>query len=75
MCQEGEGHACLKIRCRLEDPTVFAVLKQLKQMKVIHFDGMLLQYPQHKDAAITLVDGNFMPGADMDTFRPELTLK
>merc|ERR1712227_899350 len=60
VCKKGEEMNCLRIRCKLEDATVFSVLKQLKQAKVVHFEHLLLQWPQHKDARITLLKPDFV---------------
>ena len=58
------GH---RIRCKLEDPTVFSMLKQLKQRKVVGFPGMILEYPRHK------VRSSLLRAASVSS-TPELTL-
>eukprot|EP00462_Mataza_sp_D1_P002259 CAMPEP_0175104200 /NCGR_PEP_ID=MMETSP0086_2-20121207/9568_1 /TAXON_ID=136419 /ORGANISM="Unknown Unknown, Strain D1" /LENGTH=89 /DNA_ID=CAMNT_0016379511 /DNA_START=15 /DNA_END=284 /DNA_ORIENTATION=+ len=47
LVQVGEEHHC---------DTVGAMLKILKNKKVIKYDQMFLMYPMHKDEIITLAD-------------------
>ena len=43
--------------------TVGAMLKILKNRKVITFEGQFLMYPMHKDAEITLLNPDYDPEA------------
>ena len=53
--EEGEKHHC---------DTLGAMLKSLKNKKVIEFNQMFLMYPMHKDEIVTLVRENFDPFND-----------
>eukprot|EP00041_Stephanoeca_diplocostata_P039748 m.1637694 g.1637694 ORF g.1637694 m.1637694 type:complete len:104 (-) comp26024_c0_seq1:189-500(-) len=50
--EEGEKHHC---------DTLGAMLKILKNRKVIKYDQMFLMYPMHGEEVITLIDENYVP--------------
>mmetsp|Transcript_98533 Transcript_98533/g.136718 ORF Transcript_98533/g.136718 Transcript_98533/m.136718 type:complete len:90 (+) Transcript_98533:38-307(+) len=53
--EEGEKHQC---------DTVGAMLKILKNRKVIKYDQVFLMYPMHKDEVIELVKPDYDPAAE-----------
>ena len=55
LVEEGEKHHC---------DTLGAMLKSLKNKKVIEFNQMFLMYPMHKDEIVTLKRENFDPFND-----------
>ena len=52
LVEEGEKHHC---------DTLGAMLKSLKNKKVIEFNQMFLMYPMHKDEIVTLKKADFDP--------------
>eukprot|EP00854_Cymbomonas_tetramitiformis_P025203 gene25203-30763_t len=55
LVEVGEKHEC---------DTVGALLKILKNRKVIKYDQMFLMFPMHKDEVVTLVQPDYDPTAE-----------
>ena len=55
LVEAGEEHHC---------DTVGAMLKILKNRKVIAYNQMFLMYPMHKDEVVTLVNADYDPEAE-----------
>lgn len=66
LVEVGEEHQC---------DTVGAMLKILKNRKLIHFKQMFLMYPMHKDEIVTLLNSDNSGNSDTPSSEKETTAK